>query len=108
MKEAILVLFFALGASCVSKEYAQDMLPDGKTWMVKAYKVPCTEAASCKSNIKAEITARGKLICGAQPFRVISCDNKNNNYGYVEAHCLLKCGERPSSVSGSSERDNTT
>lgn len=78
------------------KPYAQDMLPDGKTWMVKAYVVHCyKDAIECKANVKKEITARGKLICGAQPFRVISCEMKDRQISTVAAHCLLKCGEKP-------------
>ena len=72
------------------------MLPDGKTWMVKANEVSCGEDQKiCKANIKKEIGGRGKLICGATPFRVISCEIKSRNLSFVAAHCLIRCGEKP-------------
>lgn len=94
-----------LGLGCASKKYAQDMLPDGKTWMIKAYSIPCEEPAACKSLIKKEIIGRGKRICGEQPFRVITCETKNHNYRTTEAHCLVKCGEKPVTAPGDNKGD---
>ncbi|MGE4132565.1 MAG: hypothetical protein AB7F86_13060 [Bdellovibrionales bacterium] len=101
----LLFVFVSAYVGCASKQFAQDMMPDGKTWMVKAYKIPCPQKFSCRDAVKSTITDRGKRICGAQPFRVMSCDMKNQYYGNIEAHCLLKCGEKPIASGAGDEID---
>lgn len=83
------MLFSFLILSCSTKKYAQEMLPDGKTWMVKVYRV------SSEPEMKEQVTKRGHLICGAEPFRVISCDQKRRGVNWSDVHCLIKCGEKP-------------
>lgn len=97
----VLVLISLILSACAMKPFSQDLHPDGKTWTVAANDIKCPEASSCKAEVKRVITARGKLVCGAQPFRVISCDSKTGYYGGVKAHCLIRCGEAPVSADDS-------
>lgn len=99
-----LVLTLALTA-CASKPFSQEVAPDGRTWTVNANEIACSEAAQCKAEVKRVITARGKLVCGAQPFRVISCDRKITNYGLAKAQCMLRCGEAPALSNPADEID---
>ena len=97
MKTIISIFLLALLSGCAHGPYSQEMLPDGKTWQVDAHRLEC-EVKECRDKMRAAITQRGKLLCGSQPFRVITCDIRTNRYVGAKAQCLLRCGEAPASA----------
>jgi len=94
----VCVSILTLLTGCASGPFSQEVMADGKTWKVKAYKIECHEVAACKANIKVKMSSQGKLICGREPFRVISCNRTGQLYGNIEADCLIKCGEMPAAT----------
>jgi hypothetical protein len=101
MRLVFVVLFLS---ACAHSLVDQDVMADGKTWKVYLHQLIC-EKHECSDKMKSAVTERSKIICNAQPFRVISCNIWPNRYANAKAQCMIRCGEAPASAQVSETAD---
>lgn len=110
MKKSILITLLAL-SGCATDPFAytsQTMLPDGRTWEVKA-SVPCDDidnkldnnlspaarnkalAGACTERLVTKITKHGVELCGADPQRVFNCGTRGNEDVRGFGSCYVRC-----------------
>ncbi len=90
--KSLTLIFFTMLAGCASKPFAQELLPDGKTWQATVYDIRCDSGeAKCKHDTKERVAARAKVLCADDSYKILTCDLKPASYQTDDAVCLIKC-----------------